>query len=138
MSANATPLAHELYDLEALTVAMSIAPGVYARNRMFAFYKEPVVLRARARAATIRGVVRQLASAVLASSEVTLVRTGTSSTLRYKIDSLRFERRLDMTVLEAACFVYLATRAGIRGVRATAEDRALLDAALKRLALDLV
>ena len=54
MSAAAHP--HELVDEGALTVAMAIAPGVYARNRMFAFYKHPGVARARARAATLRGM----------------------------------------------------------------------------------
>lgn len=130
---NAPPLAHELLDEGALTVAMAIAPGVYARNRMFAFYKHPVVLQARARAATLRGVVRQLSSQPI---DVTLTR-GQRCTLRYRVESLRFERHVELTELEAACFVYLATRAGVRGVDVTPEDRALLDSALKRLALDL-
>ena len=51
-------------DLEALTLAMALAPGVYARNRHFALFKQhPEVARARARAAVLRGLVRQLSGA---------------------------------------------------------------------------
>ena len=48
-------------DREALVVAMALVPGMYARNKLFTLHREPEVRRARARAAMIRGVVRQLA-----------------------------------------------------------------------------
>ena len=48
---------------EAVTVAMIVAPGVYARNRMFDFFRTASAKRARARAATVRGLVPQLARA---------------------------------------------------------------------------
>lgn len=127
-----------LLDEGALTVAMAVAPNVYARNRMFAFYKEPAVKRARARAATIRGAVRQLGSARLDASCVTLTRSHTGgAVLRYRIESMRLERTIELTRVEAACVVYLANRAGVTGLVAAHDDRALLDHALEKLAMGL-
>jgi hypothetical protein len=131
----AAPLPH-VVDEGALTVAMAVAPGVYARNRMFAFHKDPAVRRARARAATIRGLVRQLQGAHGAPCELVLAR-GARCVLKYRIDRLRLERKVELTEIEAACFAYLAARAGVRDVHATAEDRAMVDAALRRLATGL-
>ena len=136
MIAHAFPRA--LLDEGSLIAAMAVAPNVYARNRMFAFYKEPAVQRARARAATIRGAVRQLASARLDASNVTLSRSPDgSAVLRYRIESLRLERTIELTAIEAACIVYLATKAGVPGLAGTSEDRQALDAALGKLALGL-
>ena len=122
-------------DHEALTVAMTVAPGVYTRNRMFALYKDPEVRRAKQRAAILRGVVRQLAGANGHADEVALSRgaRGTCS-LRYRIASVRLARSLEVSSLEAACIVYLGARAGVPGLHATAEDRALIEGALRRLA----
>ena len=133
----ASPIPYAILDLDSLTAAMAVAPGVYARNRMFALYKEPVVREARARASTIRGAVRQLASARLDASAVTLVRGPGGCVLCYRIESLRLERRIDLTDVEAACLAYLAARAGVRAITATDSDRALLQGALAKLALGL-
>jgi hypothetical protein len=135
MSAAAHP--HELVDEGALTVAMAIAPGVYARNRMFAFYKHPGVARARARAATLRGMVRQLRGFHGEVAGFTFHRAHGHGVVTYRIARIRLERHVDLTELEAACFAYIAARAGVDGIAATPDDRALVDGALKRLAIDL-
>jgi hypothetical protein len=121
-------------DREALTVAMALVPGLYARNRFFSLFREPEVKRAKTRAAMIRGVVRQLAGAHGAAEGLAFVRHGDLCVLRYRVPSIRLERRVEMTETERACLVYLASRAGVKHVHASAEDRAHVDAALKRLA----
>jgi hypothetical protein len=128
-------------DADALTVAMAVAPGVYARNRMFTLFTDPEVRRAKARGGILRGVVRQLSGAQGQVDRVTFSRgPGVSPDgkvrciLRYRIARMKLERFVEMTELEAACVVYLASRAGLSGMHATEGDRALLDGALKRLA----
>ena len=135
MSAAVQP--QEIVDEGALTVAMAIAPGVYARNRMFAFYKHPGVMRARARAATLRGMVRQLRGLQGEVCDFAFQRGVGRGSVRYRIARLHLDRSVDLTELEAACFAYIAARAGVEAVSATADDRVLVESALKRLALDL-
>ena len=120
-------------DTAALTVAMALAPGVYARNRLFAMYKDPAVRAARARAAALRGVVRQLGGAQGEVTNVRFLRTGARTVLTYELAQVRLSRTVELTELEAACLSYMGGRAGVRGMTASAEDRALIDAALRRL-----
>jgi hypothetical protein len=129
-------------ELPALTVAMAVAPTVYTRNRMFAFFKDPEVRRARARAAQIRGIVRQLAGASGAVEDCTFTRgrgveDAATVCLSYRIARIHLERHVELTELESACLLYLATKAGISGLVAGPAERALLDAALRRLAVGL-
>jgi hypothetical protein len=121
-------------DPAALTVAMALAPGVYARNKMFSLYKDPKIKAARARAAILRGVVRQLGAAREAC-DVALARgKGDAVVLRYRVKAVRFARTLELTALEAACLRLLGGRAGIAGLEPAPGDRARVDAALRRLA----
>src|SRR5579862_7877189 len=120
-------------DRDALTVAMSLVPGMYARNRLFSLYREPEVRRAKARAAILRGAVRQLAGAHGDVEGIAFVRHGEVTLLRYRIPRMHLERCLELSECERACLLFLAGRAGIHGLRATPEDRAHLDAALRRL-----
>jgi hypothetical protein len=125
-------------ELGALTVVMAIAPTVYTRNRMFSFFAAPEVRRARARAAQLRGIVRQLSGA---SGEVVaprlVRRSGKGASLTYRVARLHLDRTVELTELETACLVYLAARAKVAGFGPSAEDRAALDAALRRLAAGL-
>jgi hypothetical protein len=123
-------------DREALIVAMALVPGMYARNKLFALHREPEVRRARARAAMIRGVVRQLAGERGAVEGIALARHGDTSVLRFRIPQVSFERRVELNEIERACLVFLAVRAGIHGLHVTPEERAHIDAALKRLGAD--
>ena len=124
-------------DEDALLVAMTVVPGLYSRNRMFALYTDPRVRYAKARAVVLRGVVRHLGGAQGETEVVELARGPKGGLLRYRIGRMRLERSLELSDLEAACVVYLAGRAGSKAMRPSARDRALIDAALQRLSLGL-
>jgi hypothetical protein len=128
---------HPQHDREALTVAMALVPTMYARNRLFSLHREPEVRRAKARAAMIRGVVQQLAGAHGEVTGLSVVRHGEVVVVRYRVPSVRFERRVELTEIEHALLAYLSARAGVRGFAETHEDRAHLDAALMRLGGDI-
>jgi hypothetical protein len=112
-------------------------PGFVSRNPSFSLFEDPEVRRARRRAGMLRGIVRQL-SGVHGHVEGVAIASGVEGCeLRYRLPALRIERRASMTPLEVACVRYLASRAGVPGLHATEEDRAGIDAALRRLAAGL-
>jgi hypothetical protein len=122
--------------IEALTVAMALAPGVYARNRMFCFFAQPAVQRARARAATLRGIVAQLARA----QAVSVVNEPPHSiageaifVLRYAIVTMRLSRVVELAPVELAALRLLASRANVHALLATDADRVLVESVLARL-----
>ena len=121
-------------DRDALTVAMAIAPGVYARNRLFALYKDARMRWARTRAGVLRGVVRQLAGERGDVEGPFWSRNAHGLVvLRYRIPAVQFERTLEVTELEAACLRYLGGKAKVAGLEPQADDRALVEGALRRL-----
>ena len=123
--------------VEALTVAMALAPGVYVRNRMFDFFRRDSVRRARTRASALRGIVPQLARAQC----ITLTCDGEPRSpagepvwvLRYAIPELRMSRVVELSPTELAALRMMATRAGVHALAADDADRARIDAALARL-----
>jgi hypothetical protein len=122
-------------DRDALTVAMALAPGVYARNRLFSFFKDPRVKAARTRAGVLRGVVRQLGTKQVQVESVCFGSAANGEVvLRYRIPALQYERTLELTALEAACLRVLAARAKVAGLDPLPGDRAMVDGALRRLA----
>ena len=127
-------------DREALTIGMTVVPGLYSRNKMFLLFTDPEVRRARARSSTLRGVVRQLSGASGAVTRLEIIRGGGSGrtcVLRYRIASIKLDRRLELSETEVACVTYLSSRAGNANLRASERDRALIDASLARLSLGL-
>ena len=126
-----------LLDVESLTVAMAIAPGVYSRNRFFELFKAPEVRRARSRAAVVRGIVQHLAmlhrDGADVSAAVSLERNAGRVGFRYRVPSLRFERHTELSELETSCVMYLAERASLPGLAPTAVERDGLHGALRRL-----
>ncbi len=124
-------------DADALTVAMSIAPGVYSRNRFFELFRGPEVRRARSRAALVRGIVQHLAllgrEGGGVATAVTLERCAGRVVFRYAIASLRFERRAELSELEAACVLFVSHRAGIPGLEPSSAELDALHVALLRL-----
>lgn len=120
-------------EYEAVTVAMIVAPGVYARNRMFDFFRSPSAKRARARAATVRGVVPQLGRA--ASVSVTAAGEG-RWTLRYVIPAVSFTRVVELTSAELAALRTVAERTGVHALPSTEDDKALVAKSLAKLMLD--
>jgi len=120
-------------DREALVVAMTLVPRFVSRNKSFALFEDPEVKSARARAAVLRGIVRQLAGGQGHVEELAIAtRTGTRE-MRYRVPGVRFERKALLSETEYGCVAFLAARAGVPGVRATGDDRARIDAALQRL-----
>jgi hypothetical protein len=124
-------------DLESLVVGMTLVPGLVSRNRFYALFEDPEVRRVRLRSALLRGIVRQLAGAHGHVEGLIIAQRADESELRYRVPGLRVERRASLTRAELACVRYLAGRAGVPGLHATDEDRAGIDAALRRLAAGL-
>jgi hypothetical protein len=117
--------------VEALTVAMALAPGVYARNRMFALFANPAVQRAKSRAATLRGITKQLGRACA----VTVEQEAINFVLRYQIPALRLTRVAELSRVELATLRLMAARAGVSCLLSEHEDRLLVETALARLLL---
>lgn len=115
--------------IEALTVAMAMAPGVYARNRMFSLFANPAVQRAKSRAATLRGIVRHLGRACA----VTLERENADFVLRYQIPALRLMRVAELTRVELAALRLMAAKAGAPCLLPEEGDKGLVETALARL-----
>ena len=122
---------------DSLIVGMTLVPGLCSRNRSFALFEDPEVRRARRRSAVIRGIVRQLAGAQGHVEGLVVVGAGDAFELRYRIPVLRIERRAQLTEVELACVRFLAGRAGVAALHPSEEDRARIDAALRRLAAGL-
>jgi hypothetical protein len=124
-------------DVESLTVAMAIAPGVYSRNRFFELFKAPEVRRARSRASLVRGIVQHLSMLARDGENVAeaigLDRRAGRVGFHYRVPSLRFERRTELSELEASCVLYLAERAGLDGLAPSGAERDDLHGALRRL-----
>src|SRR5580704_2143012 len=110
-------------DAEALTVAMAMVPGVYARNRHFPLYADARMRYARARASLLRGLARHLAGAEGPLDAVAVERASLRVQVRYRVARLRLERTAELTPVEAACVFHLAARAGVAGYALTGEDR---------------
>ncbi len=124
-------------DRDALVVGMTLVPGLLSRNRSFALFEDPEVRRARARAALLRGIVRQLAGAHGSIEAFDVTSAPGVHELRYRVPGLRFDRRAYLSEVEFACVAYLAGSAGVPGLRASDENRASIDAALRRLSAGL-
>ncbi len=133
-AASARPL-RELGEkqIEALTVAMIVAPGVYVRNRMFDLFTSSGARRARLRAGIVRGIVPQLAraTAITLSGEA---RGGeTAFVLRYVIPAVHLTRVVELSAAELAALRLVAERGNIRALPPSASDRDLVARSLARL-----
>jgi hypothetical protein len=120
-------------EIEALTVAMVVAPGVYGRNRMFDLMSTKGAHRARTRAATVRGILRQLGRATAISLTNELRGGETMFVLRYGIATMRLTRVVELTAAELAALRVVAERANVRGLPPDADDEDLVTRALARL-----
>lgn len=123
-----------MVDRDALVVGMTLVPGLCSRNKSFALFEDPEVRRARRRSSLLRGLVRQLAGAQGRIEELHVAHGGDAVELRYRVPGLSAARRSTLTPLELACVRYLASRAGVPGLHTSDEERAAIDAALRRLA----
>jgi hypothetical protein len=123
--------------VEALTVAMALAPGVYVRNRMFDFFRKETVKRARTRAAVLRGIIPQLARA----TAITLTCDGEPRSptgepvwvLKYGIAEMRMSRVVELSPTELAALRMMAARANLATFAPDESDRMRIDRALAHL-----
>ena len=107
-------------DETALTVAMTVVPGLYSRNKMFSLFTDARIRRARKRAMALRLAVRQLGGG--GARNVTLEpalepaptpdQVGRAGLWRlvYEMPRVAYARRLLLTEAERACIVYLLAR----------------------------
>jgi len=123
--------------VDGLLCALVIAPHVYARNRFFDLFEQPVLRRVRRRAALLRGIVRQLTQPRGPHGEIIgeQVLADGRVLLRYVVPGLNFTRTTALTGLEASIIRYLVARA--RTLPCNPDDFARIEQALAGLAGDL-
>ena len=119
--------------IEALTVAMIVAPGVYVRNRMFDLFTSSGARRARMRAGVVRGIVPQLARATAISVSGEARGGETAFVLRYVIPAVHLTRVVELSAAELAALRLVAERGNIRTLPPCASDRDLVARSLARL-----
>jgi hypothetical protein len=125
------------HEREALVAGMTLVPALLSRNRNFALFEDPEMRRVRVRAALLRGIVRQLTGAEGKVESLEVLPQSGIRELRYRVPGIRISRRAVLTDLEYSCVAYLAGRASVAGLSADDEDRARIDAALRRLSAGL-
>lgn len=137
----------EAPDLDALLVALVLAPSTFSRNRFFEMYCDPAAYRVRRRASTLRAMARDLTRAARdkLSFSIALEEAGEAggprgcSTLTYAVPEIGYRRQARLDAIELAVLRYVLSRAGLAGpelpVLALAEgDRERVERALARLA----
>src|SRR5579864_6134774 len=106
-------------DREALVVAMTLVPRFVSRNRSFALFEDPEVRRARARAALLRGIVRQLRGAYGKVEAFDVALGAGACEMRYRLPGVQLERRAVLSEVEYGCVAFLAAREGVAGLHAS-------------------
>jgi hypothetical protein len=119
--------------IEALAVAMIVAPGVYVRNRMFDLFTSRGAQRARTRAGIVRGILPQLARANTVSLSTEMRGGEIVFVLRYAIAAVRLTRVVELSSAELAALRVVAERANVRSLPPGPNDRELVACALARL-----
>ncbi|WP_437734056.1 hypothetical protein [Sorangium sp. So ce1335] len=87
-------------DLEALFVALVLAPSTFSRNRFFSLYADPETRRVRRRAALLRSIVRQLVAGADRAGLAPAASGG--ALLTYDVPSLGLKRTAALDALELA------------------------------------
>jgi hypothetical protein len=125
-------------DEAALVIAMTVVPGLYSRNRMFALFTDARFRRARKRAVGLRLAVRQLSNPNVRSVALERAAAGSSWRLTYELPTLAYGRRLTLSDAERACVLFLLQRSGALGLAPCLacgdDDRALVERTLAYLA----
>ncbi|WP_437506501.1 hypothetical protein [Sorangium sp. So ce1099] len=101
-------------DLEALLVALVLAPTTFSRNRFFSLYTDPETRRVRRRAALLRSIVRQLVAGADRAGLAPAASGG--ALLTYDVPSLGLKRTAALDALELAVLRIAVSRgAGPQG-----------------------
>jgi hypothetical protein len=123
-------------DLDALLVALVLAPATYSRNRFFDLYADPRVRRVRRRASLLRSVVRHLARLGPVEAEAVVVEEGDDVRLTYVVPSVGLRRISVLAPFEMSLVRFALGRGkGNEGglLAAGEEDREVVEAALGKL-----
>ncbi len=124
-------------DAEALMLAMAVAPTAYSRNKMFALFADPRVMRARSRARLVRGLATDLARAP--DARVSRQKVGADRVaLTVRIESMQYTRNVELSLAEVSALSFLCDRQKTRALPCEQEDRALVESVLSRLAAGLI
>ncbi len=101
-------------ELEDLTIAFLLVPGLYPRNRMYAINEQSHVRRAKRRAATLRGVQAELERLLTEKVDALDARISEESiTLSYSRRTLDYRRRTTLSRGEADAMAILLGRRGL-------------------------
>lgn len=107
-----------------------LAPRLYSRNRFYELYRDSDATAVRARAATLRGIIRQLVGHVDPHGKSHRGRIVGEQVLwddqvllRYELPELNFVRTVSLAPLEAALVRYALHRAGAMGPDPEAKER---------------
>jgi len=99
-----------------------LAPRLYSRNRFFDLYRDNDASMVRARAATLRGIIRQLVGHTDHQGKMhrgkivgEQVLWDDQVLIRYELPELDFVRTVSLSPLEAALVRYAMFRAGATG-----------------------
>jgi hypothetical protein len=87
-------------DLEALLVALVLAPATFSRNRFFSLYADAGARRVRRRASLLRSLVRQLGAGAERAAITPAERGG--ALLTYEVPALGLKRTAALDALELA------------------------------------
>ena len=129
-------------DLEALLVALVLAPATYSRNRFFDLYADPEARRTRRRASLLRSIVRHVAAIDQARhGEIVGAEPapGGSVLLTYVVPAMGLRRTTTLEPIEMALVRYAIARARAIAVLAPPlpegdPDRLRIESTLHRLA----
>ncbi len=98
-------------DLEALFVALVLAPSTFSRNRFFSLYADPAARRVRRRAALLRSIVRQLVAGACRAGLAPEASGG--ARLTYDVPSLGLKRTAALDDLELAVLRIAVARGAV-------------------------
>lgn len=120
-------------DHGALLCALVLAPRTYSRNRFFRLYEDAGTRAVRRRASRVRGMIRQLTAPGQTRAEIVgeQVLNDGRVLIRYRVDTLAFQRTAALSATEAAVLRYALHRAGVGEL--DERDRAVVEGALQRL-----
>lgn len=119
-------------DVDSLTVAFTLVPRLFPRNRMFAVHEERNVRRAKRRAATLRGVIQDLGSEATVAASVSLEQKPDELRVSYVRSDVGLRRRIFLSPVEAASVAYVLEKGGRKSPWPS--DPGLVNEALARLA----
>jgi hypothetical protein len=124
-------------NVEALTLAMAIAPTAYSRNKMFALFRDARVGRARSRARLVRSLALELSRSPDATVE-TRALSGERVALTVRVERLQYSRNAELSQSELSVLRYLCDRARVTALPCEPQDQALVEKVLLKLAAGLI